>query len=72
MQPFGNDNLDKQKAQIFTYGFFGILKGWWDCYLTPASSDEILNAIKMEINQQKEDVVYPLMSLLWAPFKSIF
>jgi hypothetical protein len=26
--------LDKVKAELLIAGFFGQLKGWWDCHLT--------------------------------------
>ena len=39
---------DKAIAEILIAGFSGQLKGWWDSYLTPTQQSEILNAVKLD------------------------
>ena len=47
-----NNNDDKQCAILIISGFTGILRGWWDNFLTSNQKDEILNAVKIENKQQ--------------------
>lgn len=45
-------------ASFLTNGFTDILRGWWANSLLEENRNEILNAVKKENNQQREDVVY--------------
>ena len=57
-----NSNTDKNKASILPCNFTGILRGWWNNYLSEENKREILNVVKQEGNQQpREDVVYTLI-----------
>lgn len=56
-----NCNTDKNIAAFLTCGFTGILKGWWDNYLTFEQKNEILNVVELKSNQHREDIVYTLI-----------
>jgi len=51
-----NGNTDKNTASFLVCGFTGILQGWWDNYLSPEQRNEVLSAVKLENNQQREYV----------------
>ena len=56
-----NGNTDRNTTSFLTCIFTGILRGWWNEYLSEENKREILNDVKQENNQPKEDVVYTLI-----------
>ena len=68
-----NNNDDKTCVIMIISGFTGTLRGWWDNYMTTDQKNEILNAVKIENNQQGQpiqvtDVVYTLVQTIIYPF----
>ena len=61
-----NDNSDHQIARFIVNGFTGILKGWWDNFLSEVQKSEILNATK-GIDQQ-QDACYTLIQAILLHF----
>ena len=51
------NNDDKKCALMIISGFTGILRGWWDNYLNESQKNEVLNAVKTEVDQNNQPVV---------------
>ena len=68
--------LDHQIAHLIVTGFTGQLKSWWDHYLNNDDRNEILTAVKREINgsvimtdkQPSQDVVNALIFTITKHF----
>ncbi|KAI8554885.1 hypothetical protein RHMOL_Rhmol05G0131500 [Rhododendron molle] len=63
-----NNNSGREIATWITAGFTGMIKGWWDNILSAIQRVEILTAIKIENNEQKDDAVYTLVQAIILHF----